>query len=307
MFSAAKLFFAYGLGNAMTFPLWAGATTVLLDVRPTATNTLETLARFRPTLYFGVPTLYASQLQALDTARVDLSSLRLCVSAGEPLPAELFRRWKDRTGLIILDGLGSTEALNTFLSNRPDDVRPGTSGRPVPGYEVRIIGPDGGEAAPEQQGPLQVKGASIAAYYWNNPELTAHTMQGDWLETGDTYVRDADGYYRHCGRSDDMLKVGGIWCSPTEIEAELVVHPDVLEAAVAGVPDASGNIKPEAWVVLRDGVAPSDRLADELMAHCKHQLAPYKFPRQVHFLAELPKTATGKIQRFLLRSHAEPE
>jgi benzoate-CoA ligase family protein len=301
MFSAAKLFFAYGLGNAMTFPLWAGATTVLLDVRPTAANTLETIERFRPTLYFGVPTLYAAQLQALDAARPDLGSLRLCVSAGEPLAAELFRRWKDRTGLTILDGLGSTEALNTFLSNRPDDVRPGTSGRPVPGYEVRIVGPGGGEAAPGEQGRLQVKGDSTAACYWNNPELTARTMQGDWLDTGDTYVRDADGYYRHCGRSDDMLKVGGIWCSPIEIEAELIVHPGVLEAAVAGIPDASGNVKPEAWVVLRDGVAPSDRLADELMAHCKHHLAPYKFPRQVHFVAELPKTATGKIQRYLLR------
>jgi acyl-coenzyme A synthetase/AMP-(fatty) acid ligase len=176
----------------------------------------------------------------------------------------------------------------------------------VPGYEVRILAPDGGEAAPGEPGRLQVKGDSTAAYYWNNPEMTAQAMQGDWLETGDTYVRDDDGYYRHCGRSDDMLKVGGIWCSPTEIESELVVHPDVLEAAVVGVPDASGNIKPEAWVVLRDGVSPSDRLADALMAHCKHHLAPYKFPRQVHFVAELPKTATGKIQRFRLRPHVEP-
>jgi len=306
VFSAAKLFFAYGLGNAMTFPLWAGATAVLLDARPTAANTLETIARFRPSLYFGIPTLYAAQLQALATAQPELGSLRLCVSAGEPLAAELFRRWRERTGLTILDGLGSTEALNTFVSNRPDDVRPGTSGRPVPGYEVRIVvggdGPGGGEAEPEQQGRLQVKGDSIAAGYWNNPELTARAIQGDWLDTGDTYVRDADGYYRHCGRSDDMLKVGGIWCSPTEIESQLVVHPDVVEAAVVGVPDASGNVKPEAWVVLRHGVAGSDRLADELMARCKQQLAPYKFPRQVHFVAELPKTATGKIQRYLLRA-----
>jgi benzoate-CoA ligase family protein len=304
VFSAAKLFFAYGLGNAMTFPLWAGATSVLLDARPTAANTLEMIARHRPTLYFGVPTLYASQLQALDTATgapADLSSLRLCVSAGEPLPAELFRRWSDRTGLAILDGLGSTEALNTFLSNRPDDVRPGTSGRPVPGYEVRIVTEAGDEAAPGEQGRLQVRGDSTAASYWNNPELTARTMQGDWLETGDSYVRDDDGYYRYCGRGDDMLKVGGIWCSPTEIESELVVHPAVLEAAVIGVPDASGNIKPEAWVVLRDSIAPSDALTDELMTHCKRRLAPYKFPRQVHFLAELPRTATGKIQRFRLR------
>jgi benzoate-CoA ligase family protein len=308
VFSAAKLFFAYGLGNAMTFPLWAGATTVLLDVRPTAANTLETIAQLRPTLYFGVPTLYASQLQQLETAPSDLGSLRLCISAGEPLAAELFRRWKERTGLTILDGLGSTEALNTFLSSRPGDVRPGTTGRPVPGYEVRIVvpgeasGPGGRDAAVGEPGRLQVKGDSIAAGYWNNPEQTARAMQGDWLDTGDVYFRDADGYYHHCGRGDDMLKVGGIWCSPIEIESRLIDHTSVLEAAVVGVPDAHGNIKPEAWVVLRDGIAPSAELADQLMAHCKNHLAPYKFPRRVHFTAELPKTATGKIQRYLLRT-----
>jgi benzoate-CoA ligase family protein len=305
IFSAAKLFFAYGLGNAMTFPLWAGATSVLLDARPTPKNTLETIERYRPTLYFGVPTLYASQLVELDTARPDLGSLRLCVSAGEPLPAEIFRRWKDRTGLTILDGLGSTEALNTFISNRPDDVRPGTSGRPVPGYEVRIVGPDGTAVAPNQPGRLQVKGDSTAVSYWNNPEKTAETMRGDWLDTGDTYLVDDDGYYRHCGRSDDMLKVGGLWCSPFEIESRLIDHPDVLEAAVAGIPDASGNIKPEAWIVLRTAAVASDALADALMAHCKTHLAPYKFPRHIHFVADLPKTATGKIQRFLLRSRLE--
>ena len=306
IFSAAKLFFAYGLGNAMTFPLWAGATSVLLDVRPTDLNTLETIERFRPTLYFGVPTLYASQLQALETRRPDLSSLRLCVSAGEPLPADIFRRWKERTGLTILDGLGSTEALNTFLSNRPDDVRPGTSGRPVPGYEVRIILAGGGEAGPREQGRLQVKGDSTAVYYWNSPEKTAETMQGEWLDTGDTYFRDEDGYYHHCGRSDDMLKVGGMWCSPTEIESRLIDHPGVLEAAVVGIPDPDGMIKPEAWVVLRDGVAPSEAVAEELMLHCKSHLAPYKFPRRVHFLSELPRTATGKIQRYLLRRRDAP-
>jgi benzoate-CoA ligase family protein len=307
IFSAAKLFFAYGLGNAMTFPLWAGATSVLLDVRPTAKNTLETIERFRPTLYFGVPTLYAAQLQELATRaeRPDLGSLRLCISAGEPLPAEIFRRWNERTGLAILDGLGSTEALNTFISNRPDDIRPGTSGRPVPGYAVRVLGADGNEAAAGEPGRLQVRGDSTAAYYWNNPEKTAEAMQGDWLDTGDTYVRDGDGYYRHCGRSDDMLKVGGLWCSPTEIESRLIDHPDVLEAAVVGIPDASGNIKPEAWIVLRNGVAASDALVDALMVHCKQHLAPYKYPRHVHFVAELPKTATGKIQRFLLRQPVE--
>jgi len=301
VFSAAKLFFAYGLGNAMTFPLWAGATSVLLDVRPTAANTLATIERFRPTLYFGVPTLYASQLQTLETAQPDLSSLRLCVSAGEPLPAELLRRWQERTGLTVLDGLGSTEALNTFISNRPDDVRPGTSGKPVPGYQVRILTANGDEAAPGEPGRLHVKGDSIAACYWNNPEKTAEALREEWLETGDTYFRDEDGYYQYCGRSDDMLKVGGMWCSPIEIEARLVSHPSVLEAAVAGLPDASGNVKPEAWVVLRKASAACDQLAGELMLHCKTFLAPYKFPRRVHFVPDLPKTATGKIQRYLLR------
>ena len=312
IFSAAKLFFAYGLGNAMTFPLWAGATSVLLDARPTAANTLETIVRDRPTLYFGVPTLYASQLQELAAAPRDLGSLRLCISAGEPLPAEIYRRWRERTGLDILDGIGSTEALNTFISNRPGDVRPGTSGRPVPGYDVRIVtgdGPDGAddvEAPPGVPGRLQVRGGSTAMCYWNNPEKTAQTMRGDWIDTGDTYLRDADGYYQHCGRSDDMLKVGGLWCSPTEIESRLIDHPDVVEAAVVGIPDASGNIKPEAWIVLRAGAAADDAMADALMAHCKHHLAPYKFPRRVHFVAELPKTATGKIQRFVLRAPVEP-
>ncbi|MFL5393124.1 MAG: benzoate-CoA ligase family protein [Myxococcales bacterium] len=302
IFSAAKLFFAYGLGNAMTFPLWAGATSVLLDARPTPQNTLTTIERFRPTVYFGVPTLYASQLQALQASNPDLSSVRLCVSAGEPLPPEIFRRWKERTGLAILDGLGSTEALNTFLSNRPDDVRPGTSGKPVPGYEVRIVAPDGREAATGEQGRLQVKGDSTAAGYWNNPEKTAQTMLGEWLDTGDTYFRDEEGYYHYCGRSDDMIKAGGMWCSPVEIESRLVDHPRVLEAAVVGIPDASGLVKPEAWIVLKAGSEPSDDLARELMAHCKTHLAPYKFPRQVHFTAELPKTATGKIQRYRLRA-----
>jgi benzoate-CoA ligase family protein len=301
-FSAAKLFFAYGQGNGMTFPLWMGATSVLLEARPTPQSTFETIERFRPTLYFGVPTLYAAQLQALESSRPDLSSIRYCVSAGEALPADIFRRWKEKTGLVILDGIGSTEALHIFISNRPDDVRPGTSGRVVPGYQARIVTDSGAEVPVNDPGRLHVRGESTAAYYWNNPEKTAATMLGDdWLDTGDTYVRDDEGYYHYCGRSDDMLKVGGIWCSPIEIEAQLVSHPQVLEVAVIGSPDPSGLIKPEAYVVLRDGSAGSDALASELMLHCKSRLAPYKFPRQIHFVAELPKTATGKIQRFRLR------
>jgi benzoate-CoA ligase family protein len=307
-FSAAKLFFAYGLGNGMTFPLWAGATAVLLESRPTPQSTFETIERFRPTLFFGVPTLYAAQLQALDGgAKVDLSSVRACVSAGEALPADIFRRWKEKTGTVILDGIGSTEALHIFISNRLEDLRPGTSGKVVPGYEARIVGDGGAEVPRGESGRLHVKGASTAAYYWNNPEKTAATMLGnDWLDTGDTYLLDPDGYYQYCGRSDDMLKVGGIWCSPIEIEGRLVSHPRVLEAAVIGVPDAAGLVKPEAFVVLREDAVASEALADELMVHCKSHLAPYKFPRRIHFVAELPKTATGKIQRFKLRQIAGP-
>jgi len=305
-FSAAKLFFAYGHGNAMTFPLWVGGTAVLLGPKPTPQGSFETIERFRPTLFFGVPTLYAAQLQALETQRPDLSSVRACASAGEALPADIFRRWKERTGLTILDGIGSTEALHIFISNRPDDVRPGTSGREVPGYEARVV-VEGKEAPPNEPGRLQVRGPSTAAYYWNNPEKTASTMLAEgWLDTGDTYVRDEEGYLHYCGRSDDMLKVGGIWCSPIEIESKLVSHPKVLEVAVVGSPDASGLVKPEAYVVLRDGVTGSDALAAELMQHCKSQLAPYKFPRLIHFVLELPKTATGKIQRFRLRQLAAP-
>jgi benzoate-CoA ligase family protein len=302
IFSAAKLFFAYGLGNAMTFPLWAGATTTLLDARPTAANTLEHVERYRPTLYFGVPTLYAAQLQALETATPDLSSLRLCVSAGEALPADLFRRWKERTGLTIVDSIGTTESANAFISNRPGDARPGTSGKPVPGYQARIVDAAGREVATGEQGRLQVHGLSMAPYYWNNPEKTRTTMLGgDWIDTGDTFSRDEEGFYHYCGRNDDMLKVGGIWCSPIEIEAQLIAHPAVLEVAVVGSPDGAGLVKPEAYVVLRAGAEPGDHLAEALMAHCKSHLAPYKFPRRIHFVAELPKTATGKIQRYRLR------
>jgi benzoate-CoA ligase family protein len=303
-FSAAKLFFAYGLGNAMTFPLWAGGTAVLLAPKPTPQGTFDVIERFRPTLFFGVPTLYAAQLQALEARRPDLSSLRACASAGEALPGDLLLRWKERTGLTILDGIGSTEALHIFVSNRPGDVRPGTSGRVVPGYEVRVV-TDGREVAADEPGRLQVRGPSTAAYYWNNPEKTSATMLKDaWLDTGDTYVRDAEGYLQYCGRCDDMLKVGGIWASPVEIESSLVSHPKVLEAAVVGAPDASGLVKPEAYVVLKEGIDASEALASELMLHCKAHLAPYKFPRLIHFVLELPKTATGKIQRFRLRQAA---
>ena len=303
-YSAAKLFFAYGLGNAMTFPLWVGATAVLDAQRPTPQVTFEVIGKFKPTLYFGVPTLYAAQLQAIDQAKPDLSSIRLCVSAGEALPPDIFRRWKQKTGLAILDGIGSTEALHIFISNRPDDVRPGASGHIVPGYEARIVKEDGGEAGLGVPGRLMIKGRSSAKYYWNNPERTRATMKGEWLDTGDTYYRDKDGYYFYCGRSDDMLKVGGIWCSPFEIEARLIEHPQVLEAAIVGRADDDGLIKPEAHVVLKNAADAGPALEVALRQHCKEGLAPYKYPRWFKFVPELPKTATGKIQRFKLRVSA---
>ncbi|ROR32463.1 benzoate-CoA ligase family protein [Inmirania thermothiophila] len=307
-FSAAKLFFAYGLGNAMTFPLWVGATAVLYDGRPTPQSTFEMIQRFRPTIYYGVPTLYAAQLAALDELAPDLSSVRVCVSAGEALPPEIFQRWKERTGLTILDGIGSTEALHIFISNRIDDVRLGTSGRLVPGYEARIVDEAGNEVPPGESGRLLIRGDSTARAYWNNPEKTAQTMlEGGWLNTGDTYVRDEEGYFHYCGRSDDMMKVGGIWCSPFEIEARLIEHPAVLEAAVVGRPDEQNLVKPEAWIVLKDPAQAGDALRAELLEHCKKGLAPYKYPRWIHFVDELPKTATGKIQRFKLRARPQPQ
>ena len=300
-FSAAKLFFAYGLGNAMTFPLWAGATAVLSGQRPTPEMTFNIIEQHRPTLYFGVPTLYAAQLRDLDETPRDLSSLRACVSAGEALPADIFRRWQEHTGTLILDGIGSTEALHIFISNTANDYRPGTSGRLVPGYDARIVDEEGAPVANGETGRLFIRGDSTAPYYWNNPERTAGTMVDGWLNTGDTYLQDSNGYYVYCGRSDDMLKVGGIWCSPVEIEGRLIEHPRVLEAAVVGRADADELIKPEAFVVLKEAGDASGALADELLEHCKSGLARYKYPRWVNFVEDLPKTATGKVQRFKLR------
>jgi benzoate-CoA ligase family protein len=300
-YSEAKLFFAYGLGNNMTFPLWVGATAVLNGERPGPATSLPIIERFRPTLYFGVPTLYASYLQHFGNERPALSSIRLCVSAGEALPAEILRRWRETTGLTIVDGIGSTEALHIFISNRPDDVRPGSSGRVVPGYQARILDEGGREVRDGESGRLFIAGDSTARCYWNNPARSSATMVDGWLDIGDTYRRDAGGYYYYCGRSDDMLKVGGIWCSPFEIESKLIEHPAVVEAAVVGRADRDELIKPEAFVVVRDGFADDAAIAAELLGLCKTGLAPYKYPRWIHFVAELPKTATGKIQRFRLR------
>ncbi len=303
MFSAAKLFFAYGLGNSMNFPLAYGAATVLSDERPSPEMTFRIIEKFRPTIYFGVPTLYAAQCRDLETGKPDLSSLRLCVSAGEALPSPLFHRWKAFTGHTLIDGIGSTEATHIFISNTPGDARPGTSGKEIPGYRARIVDEAGDEVQDGEVGQLQVQGQSVAAYYWNQPDRTERTMLGDdWLNTGDTYFKDEDGYFVYCGRADDMMKVGGIWCSPIEIEARLIDHAGVLEAGVVGREDSDGLVKPEAWVVLKEAGTQSSGLEAELLEHCKAGLARYKYPRWFHFVEELPKTATGKIQRFKLRA-----
>jgi benzoate-CoA ligase family protein len=306
-YSEAKLFFAYGLGNNLSFPLWVGATAVLNEHRPGPASSFPLIERARPTLYFGVPTLYAAYLQHFPKEKPDLSSVRQCVSAGEALPAEILRRWHEETGLWILDGIGSTEALHIFISNTPDDIKPGSSGRVVPGYSARVLNERGIEVPDGETGQLFISGESTARCYWNNAERTTTTMVNGWLNTGDTYRRDAQGYFYYCGRSDDMMKVGGIWCSPFEIESRLVEHPQVVEAAVVGRVDREDLVKPEAFVVLREGQAGSPALAAELVEFCRKGLAPYKYPRQVTFVTELPKTATGKIQRFVLRSRLREE
>jgi len=302
VYSAAKLFFAYGLGNGLTFPMGVGATAVLLPARPTPREVFGILKKHQPTIFYGVPTLYAALLA--DAARPQKSELKLrvCTSAGEALPAEIGKKWTAQYGCEILDGIGSTEMLHIFLSNRPGEVRYGTTGKAVPGYELRIVGDDGHDCGPGEIGELQIKGPSSALMYWNNRAKTKTTFAGDWTRSGDKYTMDADGYYTYGGRSDDMLKVGGIYVSPFEVEASLMTHPAVLEVAVVGVADADELVKPKAYVVLKSGQAAS---ADDLKAHVKQQLAPYKYPRWIEFVPELPKTATGKIQRFKLRpAHA---
>ena len=303
VFSAAKLFFAYGLGATGFLPMSVGAQAMLFPHRPTPEGVFETITRFRPTIFFGVPTLYAGMLAVKEAeTRFDTSSLRLCVSAGEALPDELYKRWRDRFGVEIIDGIGTTEVGYIFISNRPGQTRPGSTGLPVPGYELAIVDDDGRSVARGEIGNIRVKGDSTMAYYWNKHEKTKETLFGPWIQTGDKYYQDEDGYYWYCGRSDDMLKVGGIWVSPVEVEATLVRHPAVLEAAVVGREDSDRLVKPQAFVVLKDAASGSAALVDELKAFVKDKIAPYKYPRWIEFVTDLPKTATGKIQRFKLRA-----
>ena len=304
-YSVAKLFFAYGLGNALTFPMSAGATTVLLPARPTPDLVADLLKKHGVTIFYAVPTFYAAFLASpAAPARADVR-LRRCVSAGEALPLDVGRRWSERYGADILDGIGSTEMLHIFLTNRPGDVKYGTSGKRIAGYDLRLVDDDGNIVTTcGEMGELQVRGPTSAMMYWNNREQSRSTFLGEWTRSGDKYIEDENGYFVYCGRRDDMLKVSGMYVSPFEVEGALQSHPDVLEAAVVGWPDEEKLIKPKAFVVLKSPEKSSEEFARALQDHCRKSLAMYKYPRWIEFRTELPKTATGKIQRFKLRAEA---
>jgi benzoate-CoA ligase len=299
VFSAAKLFFAYGLGNALTFPLAVGATVVLMAERPTPQAVFKSLVEHQATVFYGAPTGYGGMLASPDLPAPSQVALRLCSSAGEALPRDIGERWSAHFGCEVIDGIGSTELLHVFLSNRPGDVRYGTTGKAVPGYEVQLRGEEGQVVTgPNEIGDLYIQGPSSALMYWNNRDKTRDTFQGVWTKSGDKYSRDTDGYYTYAGRNDDMLKVSGIYVSPFEVESMLVTHPAILEAAVIGKTDADGLVKTKAFIVLKSGQSLNE---EEVKAFAKAHLAPYKYPRFIEFVSELPKTATGKIQRFKLR------
>jgi len=301
-FSAAKLFFAYGLGNAMSFPMAAGASAVLLPDRPTPEAVFATLKQYQPTLFFGVPTLYAGMLAYPQGTRANSSQrLRLCVSAGEALPAEVGKTFRDRFGVDVLDGVGSTEMLHQYVCNSPGAVKYGTSGKPVPGYAVRLVDEHGRDVPDGEVGEMLVQGPSAAEGYWNQREKSRATFEGGWTRSGDKYTRDAEGYYVYQGRTDDMFKVSGIWVSPFEVESALVGHEAVLEAAVVPKEDADGLLKPKAFIVLKPGKTPANGLEAELKEHVKAKAGVWKYPRWIAFVDGLPKTSTGKIQRFRLR------
>ncbi|MFZ3323521.1 MAG: benzoate-CoA ligase family protein [Usitatibacter sp.] len=300
-YSAAKLFFAYGLGNALTFPLSVGASVLLMAERPTPDAIFRRWTERKPTIFFGAPTGYAGMLASPKLPKREEVALRLCSSAGEALPRDIGERFTRHYGCEIIDGIGSTEMLHIFISNVPGNVAYGTTGRPVPGYEIELRGEDGSLVADGEIGDLYIRGPSSALLYWGNRLKSCETFQGGWTRSGDKYQRDAQGNYVYAGRSDDMLKVSGQYVSPFEVEATLVKHPAVLEAALIGVPDENGLTRSKAFVVLKSGQAPSESLEAELKAFVKGELAPHKYPRMLEFIAELPKTATGKIQRFKLR------
>ena len=301
IYSAAKLFFAYGLGNGLTFPIHAGATAVLFPDRATAEAVCDILLRHKVTVFCGVPTLYAALLASPHLPKGGFPALRLCTSAGEALPQALGEAWTDRTGVEIIDGIGSTEMLHIFVSNRPGAVRYGATGHAVPGYAVKLVDESGAAPADGDIGELWVQGPSMTSGYWNQPAKNAETFVGGWMRTGDKFWRDTDGALIHTGRADDMLKISGIWVSPGEVENVLLSHPAVLEAAVIGVTDADGLIKTKAFVVLKPGEVGDDVLSAEIQAFVKARLAPHKYPRLIAFVQDLPKTATGKIRRHVLR------
>ncbi len=302
IFSAPKLFFAYGLGNAMTFPLSVGGTAILSEARPTPVGVLELLKQHRPTIFFGVPTLYAGMVAMPELGESKLhESLRICVSAGEALPSEIGNRWEELTKVPVADGVGSTEMMHCYLSVRPDNVRYGTSGTPVPGYRARLVDETGDPVATGEMGEMLINGPTAANGYWNQRAKSRAIFEGEWVRTGDKYFQDETGQYHFCGRTDDMFKCGGNWVSPFEVEAILIEHEAVLEAAVVPSPDASGNLKPRAHIVLNAGVAADQTLEDEIKAFVKERLELWKYPRTILFVDALPKTPTGKIQRFKLR------
>jgi 4-hydroxybenzoate-CoA ligase len=301
-FSAAKLSFSYGLGNAMAFPMSVGASTVLLSQRPTPQAALETLRRRQPTIFYAVPSLYAALLAHPDIGPgAGSERLRLCISAGEPLPAQVGERWREVVGVDVLDGIGSTEMLQTFLSNRPDDVRYGSTGKPVPGYEIKIVDESGREIPDGEIGELMVRGPTAGEGYWNQRAKSRRTFVGEWTCTGDKYRRDSQGYYYYCGRTDDMFKVNGMWVSPFEVEAALASHEAVLDAAVVGKEDDDGLIKPKAFIVLKGGYSAGEHLFDRLRVHVKERAGLWKYPRWIEVRPDLPRTATGKLQRYKLR------
>jgi benzoate-CoA ligase len=304
-YSVAKLFFAYGLGNAMTFPLSIGATTVLLADRPTPDGVAALLRQHPVTVFYAVPTFYAAFLNSANAPRKDEVKIRRCISAGEALPEEIARKWQERYGVEISDGLGTTEMLHIYLTNAPGATKYGTTGKPVPGYDIKLIGEDGQPVKRGEMGEMHARGPTSAIMYWNNRDKSRSTFQGEWTRSGDKYIEDEDGYYICCGRADDMLKVSGMYVSPFEVEAALSSHPDVLEAAVVGWNDEQKLVKPRAFVVLKQAEKANDALAKALQEHCKAKLAPYKYPRWIEFRKDLPKTATGKIQRFKLRAEAK--